>query len=249
MYIFVCSPGRSGTKYISEIFKNYTNIKSFHGGEDKLRTIIDNGAYKNNNKLYLINRLKLIKKLHDNGEGYFESNQIFIHYLVNGILDKTNNIDLRPLYVINLVRNPLEVAVSYENRKSYPSNYNNKWRQPIYNNNNRLLNIKTQKQIKKDELHDNITIFQENLIDWIDTQMKFEKYKNMFDNDELIKLFKHFNIKYKIKANIKLSKNKNKLKTIIKDKHIKETKELINMLKQLDNYPENIINKYFKDYI
>ena len=36
--------------------------------------------------------------------------------------------------------------------------------------NNRLLKI----DIK-------LSIFQENLIDWIDTQMKFEKYKNKFD--------------------------------------------------------------------
>ena len=81
MYIFVSSPGRSGTMYLSEIFKNKSNLQSYHGGEKKIRNIIDNKSYKNYNKKNLKKRIGLIKKLKNNN-GYFESNQIFIHYLV-----------------------------------------------------------------------------------------------------------------------------------------------------------------------
>jgi len=250
MYIFVCSPGRSGTKYLSELFKNYTNIPSFHGGEKDLRYIIDSGAYRNNNSEIITKRIDLIKKL-KNINGYFESGQIFIHRLINYLLlDKS----ISPIYVINTIRNPIEVAVSYENRNSLPSNNNNFWRLPL-DKNNRIINI-TQK----------LTLFQENLFDWIDTQMKFELYKNKFNkiytinfNDisnknEIIKMFNYFNIKYnKDKLNdtniFNLEKNENNKKTIIQKKHIEETKQLINILKKYKNYPENIINKYINPFI
>jgi hypothetical protein len=245
MYIFVCSPGRSGTKFISQIFENITDIPSFHGGEKKIREIVDTGYYKNGgDKKILENRLNHIKTF----KQYFESCQIFIHKLVEPILkdDKIN-----PLYVINLIRNPLEVAVSYENRNSFPSNSECLWRLYI-NDSTRILKI----NIK-------LSIFQENLVDWIDTQMKFEKYKDQFDKyylfnfenlnnvNELNKLFKFFSIgneKSRIKNILdlnKLNKNVNNKPTIITEKHKKETKELIIYLKTLDNYPKTIIDTYF----
>lgn len=242
MYIFVCSPGRSGTKYLSEIFKNNTNLNAYHGGEIELREVIDKGYYKTNNKKYVLHRLNMIKNINKNKKGFVETSQIFIHYLANGIID---NKLMRPLYVINLIRNPMEVAVSYENRKSYPSDNKNLWRLPL-NHSNRLLKVDDNKKF---------TIFQENLIDLIDTQMKFEKYKNSFDkyyelkfedlnNKEKIKEVMHyFGVKYFNNKNI-LQKNENKIKTIITEKHINEKNSLIEYLKTLDNYPENIINNY-----
>lgn len=244
MYIFVASPGRSGTKYLSEIFKNHTNMNVFHGGENLIKDVIYNKMYVNNNLSYLPQRLSLIKSLNKNNKGYVETNQIFIHYLVNGII---SNKEFTPLYVINLIRNPLEVAISYTNRNSYPSNPKSIWRQPL-NSNSRILKIDS--SIK-------LSIFQENLIDWIDTQMKYEKYKNKFDkyyelnfedlNDEnkLEKMFNYFNIKYNDKKNNNMKKNENKKKTIITENYIKEANELIVYLKTLKNYPENIIKTYF----
>jgi len=246
MYIFVASPGRSGTKYLSEIFKKYTNLNAYHGGEPIIRDIIDKKHYKNNNVEVIDERLALIIKLNNNNTGYFESNQIFIHYLLKYIIQNTL---LKPLYVINLIRNPIEVSISYTNRNSYPSNNKCLWRQPL-DSSSRILKV---------ENHIRLSVFQENLIDWIDTQMKFEKYKDKFDKyyefnfkdlnnkKEIIKLFNYFNIKHKIK-NVDMKKNQNKKKTIITENYINETKELINYLKTLDNYPKTIIDTYFIKY-
>jgi hypothetical protein len=244
MHIFVSSPGRSGTKYISQIFKYCTSFTSIHGGEQLFRNIIDSGIYRNNNNdNIIINRIELLRQ-YDN---VIDTSQIFIHRLVNHLI-KINTI---PLYVINLIRNPIEVAISYTNRNSYPSNINCLWRLPLISS-DRLLKINKQ-----------LTIFQENLVDWIDTQMKFEKYKNKFDkyyifyfnnlnkNIELIKLFNFFNINYNIEnlnkyiSNDLLIKNNNQITTEITKNYIDETIQLIDYLKTLENYPEDIINKYF----
>ena len=244
MYLFVSSPGRSGTKYLSEIFKRYTDLAVYHGGEKLIRDVINNKMYVTNNLTYIPTRLELIKQLNVENKGYVETNQIFIHFLVNGII---NNKEFTPLYVINLIRNPLEVAISYTNRNSYPSNPKSIWRQPL-DSSSRLLKTNGK----------NFTIFQENLIDWIDTQMKFEKYKNSFDryyelkftdlNDEnkIVEMFNFFDIKYDIKKKqCNMKKNENKKKTIITSEYIRETSELLTYLKTLKNCPENIIKKYF----
>jgi len=247
-FIFVCSPGRSGTKFLSEIFKNYTDLKSFHGGEQYISNIINTGYYRNSNDFnhqIVRQRLKMIQ-FYRNKFGYFESNQIFIHKLVQNLI---NNSDFKPLYVINLIRNPIEVAISYENRNSYPSNNKCLWRLPI-NDSTRLLKINRK-----------LTIFQENLIDWIDTQMKFKKYESYFDKkyvfkfeninnkSKIVALMKYFDIQIKKDINLSnLIKNKNKKETIITARHKKETKELINYLQTLDNYPKEIIDTYFIGY-
>ena len=248
MYIFVTSPGRSGTKFISEVFKCCTNLLSIHGGEEKFKDIIDTGSYRNNDNIdIIINRINLLK---NNNADIIDTSQIFIHRLVENII--TMN-DMKPLYVINLIRNPLEVAISLENRNSYPSNNNCLWRLPL---------ISKDRIIKIDK---HLTVFQENLFDWIDTQMKFDKYNKYFDKyyifnfenlnniDELIKMFKHFNVVFDI-YNLKnallnntLFKHNNKIPTKITERHISETKEFLNYLKTLDNYPNEIINKYFQN--
>lgn len=244
-YIFVCSPGRSGTKYLSEIFKNMTNIPSYHGGEDNLRNIIDSGVFRNNNNLDIIKeRIDKIKKLANN-LGYFDSSQIFIHRLVTDII---NDNYFKELYVINLVRNPLEVAISYENRNSKPSFKDDLWRLPLISS-DRILKID-----KK------LTLFQENLFDWIDTQMKFNLYKSKFDKhivfkftdinnvDKIKDLFDYFGIEFNEEQFEKLKgiflKNENSIPTKITERHIKETDELILYLQKLDNYPKTIIDTY-----
>ena len=244
-FIFLCSPGRSGTKYFSEIFKNVTEFPSYHGGESNLRNIIDSGAYRYNNSDTITNdRVNIIKKL-SNEHGYFDSSQIFIHRLVNKIIDDKY---FNSLFVINIIRNPLEVAISYENRKSIPSSKNNLWRLPLQSP-ERIIKIN-----KK------LTPFQENLFDWIDTQLKFDLYKSKFDkfinfkfedinnNNKIIELFNYFEIdfneeKLKNLKNTFLKNHNNKITKITK-RHIKETSQLIEYLKTLDNYPEELINNY-----
>lgn len=244
-YIFICSPGRSGTKFFSEIFKNITDIPSYHGGESNLRYIIDSGTYRNNNNLDIVkDRIDIIKKL-SNNLGYFDSSQIFIHRLVDNIIIDNH---FKKLFVINLIRNPLEVAVSYENRNSSPSFKDNLWRLPL---------ISKDRIIKIDK---KLTLFQENLFDWIDTQMKFELYKGDFDKHiifnfedinnmgKIKELFDYFDIKFNDekfqKLKDKFVKNENDYPSKITERHIQETKELILYLQELNNYPKTIIDKY-----
>ena len=244
-FIFVCSPGRSGTKYFSEIFKNITNIPSYHGGEVNLRNIIDSGVFRENNNLSIIKeRIDTIKKL-SNNLGYFDSSQIFIHRLVDHII--VDNY-FKELFVINLIRNPLEVAISYENRNSAPSFKDDLWRLPLISD-DRILKID-----KK------LTLFQENLFDWIDTQMKFNLYKIKFDKhivfnfedinniDKMKNLFNYFEIEFNENKFEKLRgiflKNENSIPTKITERHIKETNELILYLQKLNNYPKTIIDTY-----
>ena len=244
-YIFVCSPGRSGTRYFSEIFKSITNIPSYHGGENNLRNIIDSGVFRNNNNLYIIKeRIDTIKKLANN-LGYFDSSQIFIHRLVEHIIIDNY---FKELFVINLIRNPLEVAISYENRNSAPSFKDDLWRLPLISD-DRILKID-----KK------LTLFQENLFDWIDTQMKFNLYKSKFDKhivfnfedinnmNKIKNLFDYFEIEFDEKnfQNLKdtFLKNENESSSKITERHIKETNELILYLQKLDNYPKTIIDTY-----
>lgn len=244
-FIFVCSPGRSGTKYFSEIFKNMTNIPSYHGGESNLRNIIDSGVFRDNSNLDIIkDRVDAIKNLANNF-GYFDSSQIFIHRLVNHII--VDNY-FEKLFVINLIRNPLEVAVSYENRNSAPSFKDDLWRLPLISN-DRIIKIN-----KK------LTLFQENLFDWIDTQMKFELYKKNFDKHIVFKfedinnmnkiknLFDYFEIEFDEKKfqNLKdtFLKNENESSSKITKRHITETNELILYLQQLNDYPKIIIDTY-----
>ena len=95
-----------------------------------------------------------------------------------------------------MLRNPLQVAVSYENRNSFPSRIDAIWRIPL-NSNMRFVKI-TEK----------LTIFQENLLDWVDSQIifnnnkdkYFKTYEFLFENinnlNEWEKLFTYFEIQY-----------------------------------------------------
>lgn len=248
MYIFVCSPGRSGTKFISEIFKKVTNIPSYHGGEPKLREIIDNRGHKESGLARIEERVKLIKRLAVK-DCYFESSQIFIHTLSEKLVKEK----MKPLYVINLLRDPMEVAVSYTNRNSFPSDKKNNWRLPL---NSKEREVKVNRKL---------SIFQENLLDWIDCQVKLEKTKNRYEKvinlrfedlnniERLEELFNILNLKYDKKAlrnfirlDSKKSKNENKKKTIIEKKYLKERDDLLNILQKENNQLlDNILQKFF----
>ena len=113
MYIFVSSIGRSGTKFLSEVFKQVTDIPSFHGGElniPDMRCCVGDALVKFNNNVEaeeIDRKIKQIQKYSVQGN-YFESSQLFLGCFVEKAI-KT----LHPIYVIHLIRNPLETAKSY----------------------------------------------------------------------------------------------------------------------------------------
>jgi SAM-dependent methyltransferase len=247
-YIFFNSIGRSGTSFSGGVFKNVTNIPSFHGTEKKIRDLVDSKYLKNNkNKKLLLDKIKLINELAINGE-YCETTQTFSHCLSQPLLDNHKR-----LYVVNMIRNPLEVAISYENRNSFPSREDAIWRIPL-NSEMRFVKIT-----------ENLTIFQENLLDWVDSQIIFNNnkdkyfkiYEFLFTNinnlDEWEKLFAYFEIQYNKQKLKEILNNNDTYKasakqlgfkdTIITERHILEKNDFIEILKK-NNYYHNYIKKF-----
>lgn len=245
MYIFVSSIGRSGTKYLSEVFSKVTDIPSYHYLEPICygNTLIN---YNNNIKDEKIKlKIEKIKKY----EKIFEASQIFLRCYVDEALDNLNDI-----YVIHLTRDPLETARSYTNRGSFPSTLKYPWRLPM--------NLKKNK-LKIQNL--SLSNFQKNICDWIENEMRYHSYKHKFnktydlyfdeinDINKLKKLFEIFNISYdndKLKNlfNLKLKKNQNSIKTIVSKEDIKEAKELIQILKRENICLDIFKNSYYKKY-
>lgn len=247
MYIFVSSIGRSGTKYLSELFKNITVIPSFHYIEPICHGQIM--KKKNNNKDIKIpeieKKIKILKKY----ENIFESSHIFLRVYVDEVLKQ-----LKHIYVIHLTRDPLEVGKSYNNRGSEPGNLKKlPWRLPVNLKYNRL-HIKTK-----------MTKYQKNLYDWIENEMRYQEYKLRFDKtfdlyfddlnniEKIENMLKYFNINYnKNKLSelhlLNLKKNENKKKTIIEEKNIIRAKEFIKILKN-ENINLSIFNTpYYQKY-
>ena len=247
-YIFFNSIGRSGTSFSGEIFKNVTNIPSFHGSEKKIRNLIDSKYLKNSkNKNMVLDKIKLIDKEAKNGE-YCETTQIFIYCLSEPLLNNHKR-----LYIVNMIRNPLEVAISYENRNSFPSKEDAIWRIPL---NSELRFVK---------ITEKLTIFQENLLDWVDSQIifninkdkYFKTYEFLFENinnlNEWEKLFTYFEVKYNKEKLKEILNNDDTYKasakqlgfkdTIITERHIQEKNDFIEILKK-NNYYHNYIKKF-----
>ena len=247
-YIFFNSIGRSGTSFSGEVFKHVTNIPSFHGIEKNIRNIVDTKYLKNNkNKKPLLDKIKLINEIAINGE-YCETTPIFIHCLSQPLLDNHKR-----LYVVNMIRNPLEVAISYENRNSFPSKEDAIWRIPL-NSEMRYVKIK-----------EKLTIFQENLLDWVDSQIifnnnkdkYFKTYEFLFTNinnlNEWNKLFTYFEVQYDKQKLEKILNKDDTYKasatqlgfkdTIITERHIKENNDFIEILKK-NNYYYDCIKRF-----
>lgn len=242
MYIFVSSIGRSGTKFLSEVFKQVTDIPSFHGGElniPDMRCCVGDALVKFNNNVEaeeIDRKIKQIQKYSVQGN-YFESSQLFLGCFVEKAI-KT----LQPIYVIHLIRNPLETAKSYVNRNSIPGDTKSVWRPPIKAKRNLL-------QLNEALL----TPFQKNLWNWLENELRFHSYKHQFqktfdlDFDVLNKievferLFEDFCLSYNRKKLIEILNsppekcnfyNANPQKTVISVDYLEEAKAFIALLKK-----------------
>ena len=232
MKIFVSSPGRSGTAFLSKLFGNVTAIPSFHAVKPyctgSMLWKFNNG---DSNK-ELNKKIQEIKKNIENGN-YFESSPGFIKCFVEKVIEEFGNI-----YVIHLVRDPLKVAKSFINRNSYPDNIKSIWR----------LSMKGKKNILKMN-GKGLTKFQKNLWEWLEVELRYNFYKNRFaktfdldfeninNSNIYISMFKKFEILYnknnlvRILKRRTLFKNANKMKTVITKNDIQEGKLFIKKLK------------------
>ena len=193
MLIFVSSIGRSGTRFLSELFNDTTNIPSYHIPSPQCtgKTFYDYNNFIENNELKL--KKKKIKNSIKNN-CYFESSQLFLRCFVDEMIELKKELNI-PLCVIHVTRDPLECAKSYTNRKSTPGVTKWRWRPSLDFKRNYY-------KIEKKGLN----TFQLNLWDWIENEIRFNHYKNNFDKiydlnfedygdeSKLIGLFEYFNI-------------------------------------------------------
>ena len=112
MKIFVASTGRCGTKFISEVFKHFTDFPSFHEPEpyvtsEVLEDLNQSDTLSKRSQQVLKEKFAQIERDSRNGL-YMESNQQFIKGYVEAVL--TNYKDV---YCIYLCRNPFDMLLSF----------------------------------------------------------------------------------------------------------------------------------------
>jgi len=233
MVIFVSSIGRSGTRFIASLFDACTDIPSFHSLEphchgDNISTILNGELCKD-----LEMKIQVINEHVNKSGAYFESTQLFNRILFDAVT--SNFEDVR---VIQLLRDPLEVARSYTNRDSYPGREDRPWRVPLNNSKSKFTFPL-----------DGLNPFQLNLCDWLDNELLFQDLQQKvaktcplqfrdFDSPEaMIELFQELQISFDEKKLMNLieeqslDRNENKIKTTLSKSDIDEAQTLLNLLR------------------
>ncbi len=163
MLYFVSSIGRSGTRYLSQLFSSCTTIPSHHLAEPychgEVFRAINHGEYPED----LQTKINRIAETEHASGSYFEATPVFIRGLAPTLLERGFEIK-----VIHLLRDPLEVARSYANRDSYPSHSNRPWRLPL-NLPRSLLKVPP-----------GLSPFQENLCDWLENELRYHAFAPRF---------------------------------------------------------------------
>ena len=163
MLYLVSSIGRSGTRYLSQLFASCTSIPSFHLAEPYCHGPVYRAINQGETPEDLELKIARITEIERASGAYFESTPVFIRGLAPTLLARGFQIK-----VIHLLRDPLEVARSYANRESYPSHPNRPWRLPL-NLPHALLTAPSE-----------LTPFQENLCDWLENELRFHALETRF---------------------------------------------------------------------
>ena len=244
--IFVLANGRSGTKFLSELFKyNVNNCISKH---EPFPDMFGKPIYwyQQGNTMD-IQRLFTLKKNRINkykASVYIETNHAFLKSFSDAAIDSFPDMKL-----IHLVRNPIKTAKSEFNRFITFSFLN------IHFSNIRGADGKKpsryaltgNEDIYKSVGTNDITLFQKYVLQWIEIENRairfLDKYKKHndcftmdspkdFNNIEVLKqMFKFFNIEPKDKnIHIEGKKNKNVKPTIISPEDKKQFDKIINRL-------------------
>ena len=192
MKIFVASTGRCGTVFMADMFRQLTNIPSFH--EPKPWCNGDFCYQVNNCVRFSKPVMKMIEEKvaqvkKDSVRGcYFESNQMFIKSYVNLMLSR-----FKDVYCIYLYRNPVEVLLSYYNKCRERET---EW----FLQSNWTKNILETKRKKSfyanilwqcDEIEERYLFYKERFI----KTFQFD-FRRINDPEEWKRLFKRFRIKY-----------------------------------------------------
>lgn len=249
MVFFASSIGRSGTCYLANLFSHCTDVPAEHAAEplchDQVMVDVNNGIPREE----VTRKAQIIEATVAEQGAYFESTQIFIRVLAESFLEFFPAIS-----VIHLLRDPMEVACSYVNRKSYPSHPDRPWRLP--------LNLKH----SLFEFPQSLTPMQENLCDWLENElrylrlvMKFEKtaefrFSNFGSAEHVCKLFEDLEVPYR-EADVifhttkqDLDRNANRRKTRISRKNLRQSRDLVGLLNE-SGFPCSLFRQdYYQDF-
>ena len=268
--IFCLTSGRTGTKYLSYLFKN--NIKDCIGKHEPSPTMFGKPVYwytaGNDEKIRELfqKKVNIINKFNTNL--YVETNHAFLKSFSDVAIEFFPDMKL-----IHAIRNPLKVAKSNFNRYEqlrmikYPLNYRGddgnkyiKWtltgNEEIYKTFN--FDNKTIYQIS-----DHKKIYQYFILEWIETENRainfLNKYKKHNDcyilnvprdlnkSKKVKDMFNFFNLEMKNKEiTFKGRKNKGRKKTIVTEKEISYFNEIISKLP--DKYIRIFKNKPYIDF-
>jgi len=194
-YIFCASTGNCGTEVLTRVFETFTDYPSFHEpgpccAEQVMREV-NNKCGINKTTREILNQ-KMDQILNDSHDGnYFESNSIFIKSYVERVIYKEK---FRPLYMIYIERNPVDVLLSYV--RKYPYFDLNQTIAPHWGNN----------QI---QLHKGLSAPEQILHNWFEIRQRYYLYKQKADKSfeidfnkigdpkEIKKMFDYFGIEHK----------------------------------------------------
>ena len=252
--IFCCASERSGTKYLSYLFKN--NIKGCVGKHEPFPTMFGKPIYWYHTaqtekiKKIFIKKVRNIKKY--NANVYVETNHAFLKSFSDVAMDYFPDMKL-----IHLIRNPLKMAKSALNRYKQVRKFHYPYRYKADNGKKYIKwTLTGEEQIFKDyncdwndvyHLTDDNKIYQIILLHWIEIEnranaffKKYDKYKDCYIlespknlNDKYIisDMFNFFDLELKQK-NISFSGRKNRgLKPTIASEIEKiQLKEIVNKL-------------------
>jgi hypothetical protein len=163
MVIFVSSIGRSGTRYIADLFSHCTDIRAEHAAQPLCHGDVMVDVYSGVRRPEVETKARIIQGMIAEHGAYFESTQVFTRVLAETFLDF-----FPPISVIHMLRDPMEIACSYMNRRSYPSHPDRPWRLP--------LNLKR----SLFRFPQSLTPLQENLCDWLENELRFMELQPRF---------------------------------------------------------------------
>lgn len=258
--VFCLTAGRTGTKYLSDLFKN--NIRDCVSKHEPAPTMFGKPIYwyykKQNDKIEELFKKKLEKINSLNARVYVETNHAFLKSFSDVSMKYFPDMKL-----IHPIRNPLNVAKSnfnkYEQLRKifYPLNYKSddgkkyiKWTLTGNENIYKSFNFDNETIYK---VSDRKKIYQYFLLEWIETENramqfldKYKKHNDCFTLDvpkdlnnrkKLKQMFKFFDLELKNdEISFRGRKNKGGKKTVV----IEKDKKL------LDEIVTNLPGKYLK---
>jgi len=268
--IFCLTSGRTGTKYLSYLFKN--NVVDCVSKHEPLPNMFGKPVYwfqtdqKNKIRDLFQKKLEKIKNLNTNL--YVETNHAFLKSFSDIAMEYFPDMKL-----IHAIRNPLKVAKSNFNRYEqlrlvkYPINYKgddgNKYIKWTLTGNEEIYKAFNFDNRTIYQLSDPKKIFQYFVLEWIETENRainfLNKYKKHNDcyvldvpkdlnkSNKIKKMFKFFELEMKHKEiTFKGRKNKGRKKTIIKDVEKQLFNEVISILPE--KYLRILKNKPYTDF-